>query len=125
MATNDNDAAVLYYNLGYDSLINGRHDEAVEQLTLAINENDHSAEAYFARGVCYHLLGKYDLAYGDITNASRLHSKEADIYLKHFELTEYKKIIKRKAWVNNIDSARFIYSERDFMSEFFYELLLL
>ena len=119
MATNDHDAAVLYYNLGYDSLVNGRHDEAIEQLTLAIQGNIQFAEAYFARGICYHLLGKYDLAQDDMTNASILHLKEADIYLKHFENTDYKEAIKSRAWVN-IARPGSIYPDNDFISELLY-----
>ena len=122
MTTNDNDAAVLYYNLGYDSLVNGRHDEAVEQLTLAIHENNHFAEAYFARGICYHLLEKYDLAHGDMTNASILHLKEAGTYLKHFENTYYKEAIKSRAWVN-IARTKSIDQENNFLSELLYYLL--
>lgn len=122
MTTNDNDAAVLYYHLGYDSLVNGRHDEAVEQLTLAIHENNHFAEAYFARGICYHLLEKYDLAHGDMTNASIPHSKEADTYVKHSENTYYKEEIKSRAWVN-IAITRSIDPENDFMFELLHYLL--
>ena len=103
MKTKDIDAETLYYNLGYDSLLNGRYGEAVEQLTLAIHENIHFAEAYFARGICYHLQNKNELALEDMAVAKALGLDDAAHYIRLVQQGREKRILTEgEIWVNKI-----------------------
>ena len=61
----------------------GRRQEAIEALNLAIAKIPSYAEAYFVRGACYYALGSYHQAADDIDAAAILGCRDAQFWSKH------------------------------------------
>ena len=61
----------------------GRHQEAIETLNLAIAKVPAYADAYFIRGACYYALGSYHQAADDIDAAAILGCRDAQFWSKH------------------------------------------
>ena len=72
-----------WYEEGRRLTQDGRHREAIEALNLAIDQNPHLAEAYFARGACYYALGSYQQAGEDLDAAAILGCRDAQFWSKH------------------------------------------
>ena len=72
-----------WYEKGRRLTQNGRHKEAVEALTLAIDKNPLYAEAYFARGACHYALGSYRQAGDDLDAAALLGCRDAQFWSKY------------------------------------------
>jgi tetratricopeptide (TPR) repeat protein len=61
----------------------GRHQEAIKALNLAIAKVPAYADAYFIRGACYYALGSYHQAVDDIDAAAFLGCRDAQFWSKY------------------------------------------
>ena len=66
------------------------HKEAIEAFTLAIQKNSAYAEAYFARGACYYVVGDYRQAGENLDAAAALGCQDAQFWSKHGTMTSKK-----------------------------------
>ena len=72
-----------WYEEGRRLTQDGRHQEAIEALSLAIDQNPRHAEAYFARAACYYALGSYQQAGDDLDAAAVLGCRDAQFWSKY------------------------------------------
>ena len=70
----------LYFNLGQESLQEGKYDQAISDFSLAIEANPKYFQAFNSRGIAYYRKGQYDLAIADYSSAIELNSKDAMLY---------------------------------------------
>ena len=68
----------------------GCHKDAIEAFTLAIQKNSAYAEAYFARGACYYVVGDYHQAGDDLDAAAALGCQDAQFWSKYGTMTSKK-----------------------------------
>lgn len=61
--------AIQAYSEGIGLVYQGRNEEAIEKFTLAIQENQYYAKAYYERGLSYYALGDMDTAISEIEKA--------------------------------------------------------
>ena len=61
----------------------GKLDEAVSELSRAIECDARCAEAYFSRGACHYMLGHYRLARNDLDAAAVLGCEEALLWSRY------------------------------------------
>lgn len=61
--------AIQAYSEGVGLVYQGRNEEAIEKFTLAIQENQYYAKAYYERGLSYFALGDMDTAISEIEKA--------------------------------------------------------
>lgn len=66
------ETAEEYYNRGIANLDQGNYDEALSDLTKAIEINSNYAEAYYNRGTAYAEKEEYDKADADMFKAREL-----------------------------------------------------
>ena len=71
-----------WYQKGCDLKSAGRLAEAVAAFTTAIERDTGFAEAYFNRGACHYLLGRYHLTAQDMDAASLLGCDKAWLWGK-------------------------------------------
>ena len=71
------------YERGKSLTQDGRHREAIKALDQAIAKDPACAEAYFARGACYYVLGRYDQAGDDVDAAAILGCRDAQFWSRH------------------------------------------
>ncbi len=73
------DTAKYHLQHGIDELYggSGHYENAVEELSKAIEINGNLVDAYFNRGLAYHLLGKYELSINDFNSVLQLHPHNA------------------------------------------------
>ncbi len=72
-----------WYEKGRHLTQDGRHREAIEAFNLAISKDSAYAEAYFARGACYYVLGSYRQAAEDLEAAAILGCRDAQFWSKY------------------------------------------
>jgi len=60
----------------------GNYVEALRLYTLAIEQDNRFADAFFGRGACYYSLGKYERSKEDLNAAALLGSRVAQIWSK-------------------------------------------
>ncbi len=79
----DENSARDAYNRGYDYLLAGNYDSAIQAFTEAIRLNPrypNDAAAYFNRGNAYASKGQYDRAIQDYDQAIKLNPNDTDAY---------------------------------------------
>jgi len=78
--TNSTDSAEAFYNRADVYRLKNNYDQAISDLTNAIELKSNYAKAYFGRGCIYDQKSKYDQAIADYTKAIELDPKYAGIY---------------------------------------------
>jgi tetratricopeptide (TPR) repeat protein len=68
--------------LGAIARVRGNFSEAVEQYSLALQENSSFALSYFGRGVSYYNLGSHDEARSDLTRVLQLLPPTAELSIE-------------------------------------------
>lgn len=61
--------AIQAYSEGMGLVYQGRNEEAIEKFTLAIQENEYYAKAYYERGLSHYALGDMNTAISEIERA--------------------------------------------------------
>jgi tetratricopeptide (TPR) repeat protein len=76
----DAKSAAAHNQLGRDLLNQGKYQEAIAELTVAIAQQPDFALAYNARGFGYYLMRDYKNALADLDEAIRLNPNYANAY---------------------------------------------
>jgi len=90
---------------GIDLVNSARYDEAITELSNAIDSDPKAALAFYTRGMAHHKKGELDKAVADYTKALELSPKEAEWYYFRGMAYYYKDNLDRaiEDWSNTVE----------------------